>query len=253
MTTKNPFANYYAGLSGIVLPIPKYKFPPEFENSSRLTYYGSHFNSIEINRSFYGLPNSKTVSKWTAQVPDNFTFTFKVWKQITHAKDLQFEEQDVKQFMDAIATVGSKKGCLLVQFPASAKIQCMPGLERLLASIQFSNPDNAWKVAIEFRDRTWYCDEMFDLIQTHEATVVRHDKSRASTPHISYDSDTVYLRFHGPEGDYRGSYTDEFLQEYSTYIIEWLSSGKFVFVYFNNTMGQAFDNLTTLNRYVYRR
>src|SRR5688572_12770918 len=119
MATENSIHTFYSGLSGLALPLPKYKFPEAFQKSTRLTYYSSLFNSIEINRSFYTLPNGKTMAKWSNEVPEDFKFTFKLWKQITHAKGLRFDTTDVKHFLDAIGQVGEKKGCLLIQFPAS--------------------------------------------------------------------------------------------------------------------------------------
>jgi uncharacterized protein YecE (DUF72 family) len=234
----------------VVLPIPKYKFPEEFQQTSRLTYYASQFNSIEINRSFYALPKGKTIAKWSNEVPEKFKFTFKLWKQITHVKGLQFQEADVKQFMDAIDNVGDKKGCLLVQFPASFKSHHIDQLERLLHVVQINNSTDSWKVAIEFRDSLWYSEETYDLASAYGAAIVVHDKSKATSPHVTVSSDFIYLRFHGPQGDYRGSYSEAFLDEYATYIREWLTEGKSVFVYFNNTMGDAFNDLKKLNTYM---
>lgn len=250
MDKANTASSFYSGMSGLALPIPKYKFPPEFEDASRLTYYASHFNSIEINRSFYALPNGKTLLKWTNQVPACFTFTFKLWKQITHNKGLNFQEDDVASFMTAIDNIGSKRACILIQFPPSLKIDSMPSLERLLASIDQHNFQSSWNVAIEFRDSSWYTDEAYELAKTFGASIVIHDKARVFAPYDIPQGKVVYVRFHGPEGNYRGSYEDDFLREYATYINDWLTEGKTVYVYFNNTMGQAFDNLTTLNRFV---
>lgn len=247
---KEPSINYHSGLSGLVLPFPKYKFPPGFENASRLTYYATLFNSIEINRSFYVLPNGKTLAKWADQVPNGFTFTFKLWKQITHAKGLQFEEADVVNFMNAIENVVLKKGSLLIQFPASIKIQCMHQLDRLLSHIGSCDPEKTWSVAIEFRDSSWYTEDVYEMMETYGASVVMHDKAKTASPHITLNSETIYVRFHGPEGNYRGCYTEDFLQEYASYICEWLNEGKSVFVYFNNTMGKAFDNLQLLNKLI---
>jgi uncharacterized protein YecE (DUF72 family) len=71
---------------------------------------------------------------------------------------------------------------------------------------------------------------------------------RKSTSPFELTSDQfVYLRFHGPEGGYRGSYSDQFLQEYASYVREWIDEGRTVYVYFNNTMGNAVQNLITLN------
>jgi uncharacterized protein YecE (DUF72 family) len=247
---QNSADTFYSGISGLVLPFPKYKFPEDFQTSSRLTYYASLFKSIEINRSFYALPNGKTLAKWSKEVPEHFRFTFKLWKQITHTKGLQFQESDVKNFLGAIDYVGEKKGCLLIQFPASVKSHLMHQLEHLLHIVQANDTNSSWKVAIEFRDHSWYTDDTYNLVDTYGAAIVIHDKSKAASPHFTLSSNTVYVRFHGPQGDYRGTYSEAFLDEYATYIREWLGEGKSVFVYFNNTMGKAFDNLNKLNEYV---
>src|ERR1044072_276638 len=90
---------YRSGTSGLVLPVPNKKaFPPEFKDKSRLTYYGSLFNSIEINSSFYKIPQAATVKKWADSVPDNFAFTFKLWREITHIKGLAYQPEDVLRF-----------------------------------------------------------------------------------------------------------------------------------------------------------
>ena len=250
MVKQNTFGTFYSGLSGLALPLPKYKFPESFQQSSRLSYYSSLFDSIEINRSFYALPKGKTVAKWSREVPEHFRFTFKLWKQITHANGLQFQDADVNDFMEAINNVDKKKGCLLIQFPASIKSQCLYQLERLLYVIQGNDPNNEWKTAIEFRDSSWYNEDTYNVVHEFGAAIVIHDKLRAASPHVTISPNTIYVRFHGPQGDYRGTYTEAFLNEYAAYVHEWLDEGKSVFVYFNNTMGKAFDNLEMLNNLV---
>ncbi len=113
----------HSGTSGLVLPVPKHLYPPEFKGKSRLTYYSSLFNSVEINSSFYKAPMISTVSKWAESVPDNFQFTFKLCKAITHVKGLLFNPEDVYDFMQTIAYAGNKIGCLLVQFPPGLKVE----------------------------------------------------------------------------------------------------------------------------------
>jgi uncharacterized protein YecE (DUF72 family) len=242
MNSKVPPGELYTGLSGLALPIPKYKYPDEFKQSSRLTYYGSQFNSIEINRSFYVLLNGKTVAKWSNEVPENFKFTFKLWKQITHTKGLEFNASDVVKFMSVIGNVGHRKACILIQFPGSLKSHSIDQLRHLLEEIQNVDHDRSWKVAVEFRDNGWYSEETYDVVRAYGSTVVMHDKIKRSSQYTSVTSGNVYLRFHGPEGNYRGSYDEAFLNEYASYINEWLLEGKSVFVYFNNTMGDAFAN-----------
>ncbi len=241
---------FYSGTSGLVLPVPQSLYPREFQGKSRLTYYASLFNSIEINSSFYKTPKVSTVSKWAESVPDNFQFTFKLSKAITHTKGLDFNAGDIDQFMQTIAPIGNKKGCLLVQFPPALKIEKMDQLQKLLVSIKGANPDNIWKVAIEFRNQSWYDDEVYNFLNQYNISMVTHDLPAAATQLRESTATFRYLRFHGPGGSYRGSYSNDFLYQYAQYIKTWTSEGKAVYVYFNNTMGDAVKNLQTLNGFL---
>ncbi|MGI4022426.1 MAG: DUF72 domain-containing protein [Janthinobacterium lividum] len=244
--------SFYSGTSGVVLPVPnKLSLPQEFQEKSRLTYYASLFNSIEINSSFYKVPMAATVQKWTESVPEDFRFTFKLWKGITHNKGLDFKVEDVNHFLQVIANAGSKKGCLLVQFPPSLKIANVHQLEKLMIAIRDADAEQNWEIALEFRDRSWYCEEMDDLLNSYQMGIVLHDKSAAASPLVEPATAFVYLRFHGPGGNYKGSYDDDFLYEYAQYINDWQSEGKSVYVYFNNTMGDAIKNLKSLNNFVH--
>lgn len=246
-----PKNNFYSGTSGVVLPVPnKLSFPPEFQDKSRLNYYASLFNSVEINSSFYKVPMAATVQKWAESVLENFHFTFKLWKGITHNQGLDFKVEDVNHFMQVIAQAGSKKGCLLVQFPPSLKIRNVHQLEKLMLAIQATDEAQHWKIALEFRDRSWYCNDIDDLLNSYQMGMVLHDKSSAASPMLEPATAFVYLRFHGPGGNYKGSYDDGFLYEYAQYIKNWQSEGKSVYVYFNNTMGDAIKNLKSLNDFV---
>ena len=240
---------YYAGLSGLVLPVPKYKFPPEHKESSRLTYYSTFFNSIEINSSFYKLPLQRTIKKWTEQVPGHFKFTFKLWQEISHADNLNFKEKDVSDFFNAIDAAASKKACVLIQFPPSFGSVNLSRLEVLLQVIDKYNKGKEWKIAVELRNRSWYTSETYDMLNDHGAAMVIHDMVKAPSPMI-ITADFIYVRFHGPEPRYSGSYSDHFLSEYSTFIKEWMEEGKTVYSYFNNTMGSAFKNQETLLQFV---
>ena len=232
----------YSGLSGLQLPIPKYLFPKPFENASRLTYYASIFNSIEINSSFYKIPQGRTVRKWAALVPKDFRFTFKLWKGLTHNKDFDFKEEDVAAFFDSVNSVDEKKGSILIQLPPRVGMELKKALE--------SDPTQEWKIAVEFRNKSWYNEEVYDLFSDYKATVVIQDIPRSATPLLNQDFYFVYLMFHGPHGNYRDSYSNDFLKEYATLIHEWKEEGKTIYAYFNNTMGDAFKNANTLERFI---
>jgi uncharacterized protein YecE (DUF72 family) len=250
MSSDKP-AKFYAGTSNVVVPVPnKQAYPPDFQDRSRLTYYASLFNSVEVNSTFYKLPLARTIEKWSAEVPDNFHFTFKLWQEITHTKGVAFEPAYVDRFMQIINRAGSKKGCLLIQFPPSVVFNPVL-LNNLLTEISLYDPAQSWKIAVEFRNKSWYQDTTYELLDQQNATMVIHDLPASVAPiRDDGEADFIYLRFHGPDGGYRGSYADDFLSEYASYIHDWMADGKTVYAYFNNTMGAAVHNLITLNRFV---
>jgi uncharacterized protein YecE (DUF72 family) len=242
---------YFSGTSGLVLPVPnKEYYPVEYQDKSRLCYYASLFNTIEINSSFYKIPQARTIEKWTNVVPDDFRFTFKLWRGITHEKRMVFNPADVDRFMNAISAAGTHKACLLVQFPPSAKADLLPQLHQLIEYIQKADPEQEWKLALEFRHNSWYSESLVDFAETQNLSLVLQDIPASATPLNYITNNVVYLRFHGPGGKYRGSYPDDILQEYSSYIREWRADDKTIYVYFNNTMGDAVKNLAALNAFV---
>jgi uncharacterized protein YecE (DUF72 family) len=215
---------FFGGTSGLQLDRPKRDFPPELSHLSRLAYYALQENSIEINSSFYKIPQAKTVTRWASEVTESFRFTFKLWKE---------------RFMEAIQLPQTQQGCLLVQFPPSLQVSALPQLKALLVILK----TYTWPIALEFRHRSWYKDEVFERLNAHQASMVLQDMPKSAAPLELTADDLVYLRFHGPSGNYKGSYSESFLYEYASYIMEWQQEGKSVYVYFNNTAGAALQNL----------
>jgi uncharacterized protein YecE (DUF72 family) len=234
-----------SGTSGLVLAEPnKLAYPKEFRDKSRLEYYASKFNSIEINSSFYEIPRCQTYTRWAAMVPENFQFTVKLWQGITHEE--RFEPADLEKFFNAIDCLGNKKGCLLIQFAATTKMD-FSGFDRLLESVRILDPEENWRIAVEFRNTVWYEKEIFEILEEYHASLVLHDMPKCLPPEINQRGDFIYMRFHGEKGDYRGSYSDAFLTAKAKQIRKWIKEGKDVYVYFNNTAGDAAANLKALN------
>ena len=244
-------SQFFSGTSGLALSISQAQYPEEYKGASRLTYYSSLFKSIEINSTFYKLPKASTVLKWAESVPSDFLFTFKLSKSITHSKELLFNVDDIRAFMYTVGHVGKKKGCLLIQFPPSLKHDYMDQVENLILQLKAADPKGEWKLAIEFRNRLWYSDSTYNFLLQYDTTLVIHDFPSSATPEVEVQSSIVYMRFHGPGGKYKGSYTDEFLLSTSEKIKALIAQGKQVFIYFNNTMGDANKNLQTLNSFIH--
>ncbi|PSK88114.1 DUF72 domain-containing protein [Taibaiella chishuiensis] len=241
----------FMGTSGLLLPYKNMSFyPVAFTGKSRLAVYALLNNSIEINSSFYKIPRKATVAKWNDSVQPGFKFTFKLIRTVTHTKGAAFPSGDVERFMESINAIEQdKQGCILVQFPASFRISQWQHFASLLSALHARNQDQHWSISVELRDPSWYREETITFLEQRAIGIVIHDKATGASAEPEHtDSRHVYLRFHGPEGNYRGSYEDFFLAEYATYIREWLQQQKEVFVYFNNTMGDALSNMNTLGK-----
>jgi uncharacterized protein YecE (DUF72 family) len=240
---------FRVGTSGIALPGTKDSFPAEFKDKSRLHYYSTIFNSIEINSSFYKIPRLQTLQKWSEETTVDFCFTLKLWKEITHCKLLRFDEDNIRLFLDAASGV-SVKGCLLIQFPGKITFDYFSEVENILQAIFIADTKQQWRVAVEFRHASWYTGETTELLNEHRATMVLQDHSKTKNFEALENARFYYFRFHGPKGDYRGSYEEGYLREQASIMREILAKGKDVFAYFNNTMGNAFENAGTLDKWV---
>ena len=241
------------GTSGIVVPGPKATFPEAYQATSRLTYYATLFNSLEVNSTFYRIPQAKTFAAWAAETGPDFDFTIKLWRDITHTKTLAEDLSGIVRFMDAARELGTKKGCLLIQFPPSNTIRQLKAVGALLTALAAADPAHEWRKAVEFRHPSWYEDDAFDMLDHHGASLVLHDKGPARNSQLNEEADFVYLRFHGPKGNYRESYERDFLHDQAEQIHDYLQEGKDVYAYFNNTMGAALENAQDLYRLVAER
>jgi uncharacterized protein YecE (DUF72 family) len=197
------------------------------------------------------LPRFDTIVKWTADVPENFLFTFKIPQVVSHAPMLKFDPENVYRFMEVILATGNKKGSVLIQFPGKLTAAESPRLKSLLTTIRKAKGGLEWKLAVEFRHASWYTEKTNLLLQQFGATRVIHDLPSFHAPAGEYEFfPEMYLRLHGPEKGYRGSYSDEFLLSHARQIGNRINEGKEVYVYLNNTLGDAAKNLSTLNQMV---
>lgn len=244
MNEKSP--RVYIGTSGLVLPVNKKDFPPPYASGSRLGYYSSIFNSLELNSSFYKTPQAKTFSKWKNDVANNFKFTVKLSRDITHAKNLDFNAELLKAFMDEINHLDGQKGALLIQFPASITSNYFDHVRKILEQIESLQNDHKWDLAVEVRHNSWYNSDTYRMLAEHRASLVAHDMPGSQTPADHTAKDFIYLRFHGPTGKYNGSYDEDTIRRCSHQIFNACMQGKLVYVYFNNTMGSAYENALSL-------
>jgi uncharacterized protein YecE (DUF72 family) len=246
--TDNPGASARVGITNAHMPGNKSSFPPEFQTGTRLHYYSHLFNTVEVNSCFYKIPLSSTYEKWAKDVGPDFRFTLKLCKEITHARELDSDLSFIDLFMKAAEGVGFKKACILIQFPSKISLSHFNQLEKILAETKKMDPAHQWRLAVEFRNASWYTGETDELLKEFNASRVLHDFGKAKNFMPDAKADFLYLRFHGPKGDYRGSYCSDFLKTKVAEITAWINEGRDVYVYFNNTAGNAFENALELKK-----
>jgi len=215
-------------------------YPQNLPKSRWLGHYCSQFNTVEINNTFYQLPKEKTFLRWKDEVPKNFLFTVKANRYITHIKKLKDPGNELDRFMRAVNILGKRLGPILYQLPPQLHLN-LEKLEDFLRLLPKS------KIAVfEFRHKSWYCDEAFELLRKYKATFCIHDMPDIQTPRV-VTADSIYIRFHGPTDRYTGNYTGGMLKDWADWIKGNLKGRRRLYAYFNNDIaGHAVDNARQL-------
>jgi uncharacterized protein YecE (DUF72 family) len=184
---------YHIGCSGWSYTSWKGPFyPPNLENSDWLRFYSQVFDYVEIDSSFYSIPDQFMVKNWVKRTPDNFRFTAKFPKVITHDKLLADVEENVEQFLENIEPLEKKTLALLIQLPPSLEI--MPGLEGLRNLLPLL--DDRFRYAIEVRHQSWFQDLAYNFFADNNLCLVWSQLAKIRTPPI-VTTDFLYVRFIG--------------------------------------------------------
>jgi len=219
----------HIGTSGYSYSYWKNRFYPEGLPSSQwLEYYATQFDSVEINNTFYRIPKPETLKKWADKTPENFLFSVKANKTITHIKKMSDAEDLIADFMKIIEEgLGEKLGCILYQMPPSYHFSA----ERLNDILQLSfDPRNV----VEFRHISWWEDKVFEAFRKHKINFCCVSYPNLPDENI-VTGKLLYRRMHGVPELFKSSYSEKELIELS----ENLKTEKEGFVFFNNTMFEA--------------
>jgi len=229
------------GTSGWSYPHWRGRFyPRDLRHQSQLEYYAEHFDSVEINSAFYRLPERKMLKAWHDTVPVDFVFAVKASRFITHMKKLKAPARAIRGFFTRIEALGDKLGPVLFQLPP--RWHC--NLERLKSFLPLLSRD--FRYAFEFRDRSWFVPEVYDLLAAHGSAFCLYDLGGFCSPTI-VTTRLVYLRLHGPNAPYRGCYDARTLARWARKISAWSSEGRSVCCYFDNDqLGYAALNAAQL-------
>ncbi|MBA3648624.1 MAG: DUF72 domain-containing protein [Chitinophagales bacterium] len=239
----------YAGTSGF-----NYKhwherfYPKDFPVARQLEFYTEHYNSVEINSSFYHLPKESTFLSWKNRTPDHFRFAIKGSRYITQFLALKNAWEAVENFFSQSKALGLKLEVVLWQLPAHRAVN----VERLnsFAEVLKNNTEaNKTRHAFEFRHPTWFTEEVYTVLKKYNlGLVIQHSNQWPVVEKVT--ANFTYLRFHGAPNLYASDYTDAELQEWAGKIKK-LARGKDVFAYFNNDINvYAINNAKKLSEFL---
>ncbi|MDQ3847023.1 MAG: DUF72 domain-containing protein [Bacteroidota bacterium] len=212
----------------------------------RLSYYVQHYQTVELNSSFYRWPALAAFKSWQRRLPSGFLLSVKAPRHLTHTKCLYAPEHWMERIKACWHELGDKRAVLLVQLSPNFAFD----YERLRYFLQ---QVPAWiRMAIEFRHPDWHQESVFQLLEQYGAAYCT--MSGAQLPCVlRATAPFVYVRMHGPDQQhlYGGSYSDADLHWWANRIREWDRQGKDIYVYFNNDGGgNAVHNATTLQAFL---
>lgn len=201
-------------------------YPEEFPKKEWLDHYKKHFNTVEVNASFYHLPAKSTFDKWKKEAGKNFLFTVKGSRFVTHIKKLNEPVESVKKFYDHAVFLGNKMGAVLWQLPPGLHAN-EDKLENFCKAL-----DNNFKNVIEFRHSSWFDEKYYKILKKHKVGICIVSAYGIPEEFLT-TSPVAYVRFHGLQSNwYKYNYSDKELKEYSKKIIK--LNGKEIYIYFNN-------------------
>ncbi|MEO7319434.1 MAG: DUF72 domain-containing protein [Chthoniobacteraceae bacterium] len=180
--------NFWIGTSGFQYPEWKGGFYPETISVSKmLRYYAERFRSTESNYSFRTIPSQKTIERWAAATPGRFKFSFKAPQKVTHFAKLQNCAETLAYFQKVIALLDVKLGAVLFQLPPTFKKDLFR-LDSFLGELP-----EGMRAAFEFRHESWFDDEVFACLRSHNAALCIAESEELTTPSVA-TADFGYLR-----------------------------------------------------------
>ena len=236
--------NFYLGTSGFNYKDWKEIFYPKgMAQKNWLAFYAKHYDTVEINATFYRHFPSQVFARWHDETPEKFRFTLKGPRVVTHVKRLNGINDDLDQFFDSSQALGSKLAVVLWQFPFSFKYDSGETTAAFTYFVQ--QLPSIVKHVVEFRHNSWFKENVYALLDTNGVGFVINDLSRFPAAEV-VTGKVVYIRFHGPTKLYASSYSMQALQIWAIKIKEWLQHYD-IYSYFNNDYGgRALKNSTEL-------
>lgn len=214
----------YCGVSGFSYQEWKGVFYPErLPATGMLPFYADRLDTTELNSTFYRMPPAAQFQGWAEATPSHFRFAVKAPRTITHIRRLKGAEGPLHEFLTGAKLLGRRLGPLLFQLPPQFRLD-RARLEEFLA---LRAPEDGHSVAFEFRHPSWYCDEIFELLEKHKVALVLGDDDELESPPLIRTANFGYVRLRKNE-PYAESSLDDWVQKLSSLGFEQL------FIYFKH-------------------
>jgi uncharacterized protein YecE (DUF72 family) len=208
-------------------------YPEDVPKRRWLEWYAGQFGSKEVNGSFYRTPSLEAVRGWREQTPREFVFAWKASKFITHWKRLSKKSVNSIELMETrLKALGRKAGPVLFQLPARFKAD----RERPTSFLKLL--PKRYRYAFEFRDESWYDDAILHVLKDRNAALCISDHVDAPSP-WQVTADFVYVRGHGPTGQYKDRYPSPTPKKWAATMARWKRHKLDVYCYFDNDQKSA--------------
>jgi uncharacterized protein YecE (DUF72 family) len=219
-------------------------YPPRLPPRRWLAFYAEHFDTVEVNATFYRLPRPSAVEGWVEQTPPDFLSAVKMSRYVTHVRRLRGLEESLPLFYERIDPLvrSSKLGPILWQLGPNFRRDD----ERLASALALVPPGrHAW----EFRHESWFVEPVYELLRAHAAALVIGHHPKRPFQALELTADWTFLRFHHGARGRNGNYSERELEEWARHIEGWRDDGADVYAYFNNDWnGYAIRNGLWLRR-----
>jgi uncharacterized protein YecE (DUF72 family) len=224
-------------------------YPAGMKPSEWLAYYGQHFDSVELNNTFYRLPTRGVFEHWHDTTPVDFASAVKVSRFITHVKKLAHPEEHVARFLERSSALGEKLHVVLFQLPPSWPFDQVR-LEGVCDFLSRQQIVPGLRAALEVRHASWCGDACLEVLRRYRVALAFTDWPTCiveGPPTATF----VFVRRHGAGRLYASSYSDPVLHHEAQRIRDWVGEGRSVYVYFNNDAhGYAVSNALRLREFL---
>ncbi|MCO5171387.1 MAG: DUF72 domain-containing protein [Planctomycetes bacterium] len=217
-------------------------YPEGLRTAEWFDFYAGRFDTVEVNNTFYRLPEAATFTAWRRQAPAGFLYAVKFNRFGTHMKKLLDPAQTVGRFLERALELEHTLGPVLVHLPPRWKVQ----VDRLARFLDVATSGQGRRVrwAVELRDPSWLCEPVYRVLRERGVALCLHDMLPNHPDVVT--ADWTYLRYHGGRW-YDGAYDDAALDEAARRVEAHRARGRDVYVYFNNDLhGHAVRNATDL-------